>query len=182
MGQPKMLLPWGEETVISHVVSIFQQAGLEDILVVTGGAKEQVEQVISNLSVKTVYNSKFDKGGMLSSVQCGLQAINRQTEAVLIGLGDQPQVQAGSVKRVCDAYHERKSEIVVPSFQMRRGHPWLLARPLWDEILKMTPPRSMRDFLDNHHEAIEYINIDAPGILDDLDTPEDYQRWQSKIP
>jgi molybdenum cofactor cytidylyltransferase len=155
---------------------------LKDILVITGGAKEKVEQAISHLKVKAVYNRKFYKGEMLSSVQCGLHAITSQTEAVLVGLGDQPQVQAGSIKMVCEAYHESKSGIVVPSHQKRRGHPWLVARPLWEKVLKMEPPRSLRDFLNAHHEIIKYINVDDPGILDDLDTPEDYQRWQSQVP
>ncbi|MDX1378606.1 MAG: NTP transferase domain-containing protein, partial [Anaerolineales bacterium] len=125
-----------------------------------------------------VRNREYDKGGMLSSIQCGLQAMNSQAKSVLIGLGDQPQVQAGSVEMVCNAFYEAGSDIVVPSFQRRRGHPWLVARPLWDEILNMEPPRSLRDFLNAHHEKIEYINVDDPGVLADLDTPEDYQRWR----
>jgi len=182
MGQPKMLLPWGKGTVISHVISIFQEAGLDETLVITGGAREQIEHTISHLKVRTVHNNRFKEGEMLSSIQCGLQAINSQTEAVLIGLGDQPQVQAGSVRKVCEIYDEGKSNIVVPSFQMRRGHPWLVARPLWDGLLNLDSSRSPRDFLNTHRERIEYTNVDDPGVLADLDTPEDYQRWQSLIP
>ena len=53
MGQPKMLLPWKGETVIAHVITVFQKAGLEEIIVITGGAREQVENAISHLHVKT---------------------------------------------------------------------------------------------------------------------------------
>jgi molybdenum cofactor cytidylyltransferase len=182
MGQPKMLLPWGESTVISHVVSIFKEAGLEDILVVTGGAREQVENALSQFNVKTVYNKAFAAGGMLSSIQCGLQVLTNQTQAILIGLGDQPQVRAGSVRMICDAYRVNKSKIVIPSFQRRRGHPWLAARPLWDELLNMKWHQSPRDFLDRHQETIQYVNVDDSGILADLDTPEDYTGWQARFP
>ena len=178
MGQPKMLLPWDNGTVLSHVISTFRKAGLEDILVITGGAREQVEDEISHLKVKTVFNEQFAKGEMLSSIQCGISVLTYQTQAMLIGLGDQPQVQAGSVQMVCDAYRETKSNIIIPSFQMRRGHPWLVARPLWDDLLKMESPNSPRDFLHTHHKNIQYVNVNDPGILADLDTPEDYQRWQ----
>ena len=178
MGQPKMLLPWGEGTVLSHVITVFQKAGAEEILVVTGGAREQVENAISHLPIKTVYNKDFTNGEMLSSIQCGIRALTSQTQAALIGLGDQPQVQERSVRMVCDAFIKTKSNIVVPSYQMRRGHPWLIARPLWDGLLKLEHPQSPRDFLNAHSENIHYANTDDPGVLADLDTPDDYQRWR----
>lgn len=176
MGQPKMLLPWEGGTVLSHVITVFQNAGVEDIIVVTGGMREQVEGAISHLSIKTIYNKDFANGEMLSSIQCGIGALTRQTQAVLIGLGDQPQVQERSVRMVCDAFIESKSNIVVPSHQMRRGHPWLMARPLWGEVLNLKS--SPRYFLNAHPEMIQYVNVNDPGILADLDTPADYQRWQ----
>lgn len=182
MGQPKMLLPWDGGTVLTHVISIFQNAGLTDILVVTGGAREQVEGLVSDLNIRTVYNKEYAKAEMLSSIQCGIRALMPQAQAVLIGLGDQPQVQEGSVRRVCETFQESRSNLVVPSYQMRRGHPWLVARPLWDELLMMEAPQSPRDFLNSHNQEIQYINVNDPNILTDLDTPEDYRKWTGKIP
>jgi molybdenum cofactor cytidylyltransferase len=163
---------------LTHVISVFQDAGVEDILVVTGGAREQVESLVAGTGVRTVHNKKYFSGEMLSSLQCGIQALRRQTEAILIGLGDQPQVQEGSVWRVCEAFRESMSNLVVPSYQMRRGHPWLAAHPLWDELLKLKAPMSPRDFLNVHQAEIQYVNVDDPGILADLDTPEDYLRFK----
>ena len=178
MGQPKMLLPWGDRTVLTHVISVFQNAEVEDILVVTGGFREQVEELVSGSNVKTVFNNEFEKSEMLTSIQCGLRALTRQTQAVLIGLGDQPQVQEGTVRKVCEAFRESKSNLVVPSYRMRRGHPWLVARPLWEEILEMQPPQSPRDLLNGHTQEIEYVTIDNPSIMQDLDTPEDYLKFK----
>ena len=178
MGQPKMLLPWGKVTVIEQVISVFMNAGPGDILVVTGGHREQIEEVISKHPVRIIHNEAYANGEMLSSLQCGLRASKPQVEAALIALGDQPQVQEGSVQKVCDAFHETKSNIVVPSYQMRRGHPWLAARPVWDELLAMESPHSPRDFLNAHKDEIHYVNVDNASILADLDTPEDYQEWR----
>jgi molybdenum cofactor cytidylyltransferase len=193
MGKPKMLLPWGNDTVLTHVISVFRSAGVEDVLVVTGGVKEQVEELVSGLHVRTVFNEAFQTGEMLSSIQCGLRALTpppplrlryrsaqreRQKGAVLIGLGDQPQVQAGSVRKVYEAFLETRSNLVVPSYRMRRGHPWLAASLLWEELLKLEPPQSPRDFLNTHQAKIQYVNVDDPGILADLDTPEDYLKFK----
>lgn len=180
MGQPKMLLPWGNGTVLTHVIVVFREAGVEDIVVVTGGVKEQVEELVAGFGVRTVFNETFQTGEMLSSIQCGIRALMRQTQAALIGLGDQPQVQAGSVRKVCEAFLETRSKLVVPSYRMRRGHPWLAASPLWDDLLRLEPPASPRDFLNAHAADIRYVNVDDPNILADLDTPEEYRKWQVK--
>lgn len=180
MGSPKMLLPWGDTTIIEHVISMFAKAEVDDIVVVTGGAREQVEAIVleceKSFPVRSVYNSDYMNGDMLSSIQCGLRHITEENVgAAMIGLGDQPQVQEGSVRLLCEAYSQTQSPLVVPSFQMRRGHPWLVARALWKELIEMSPTQTPRDFLNAHAKDIHYVNLNTPSILADLDTPEDYR-------
>lgn len=177
MGQPKMLMPWGKSTVLQTVISTFQTAGVDDILVVTGGSRREVEALIGK-SVQTVFNEKYGQGEMLSSVQVGLAAKKMEARAALIGLGDQPQIQERSVQRILQEYNRTNAPLIVPSYQMHRGHPWLVAREFWDQILKMCPPESPRDFLNRHAHDIHYIELDTPSILQDLDTPEDYLKSQ----
>jgi len=180
MGSPKMLLPWGNITVIEHVMSVFSKAGIEDILVVTGGAHEQVDEVIAGCKnkypVRSVYNENYSNREMLDSIQCGLQQVtDKSVGAVMIGLGDQPQVEERSVRLLRDAYLQTQSPLIVPSFKMRRGHPWLAAKSLWSEILAMHSPQTPRDFLNAHAQDIQYIDVDTSSILADLDTPEEYR-------
>ena len=176
MGQPKMLLPWGKLTVIQHVITTFMNGGLENILVVTGGAREQVEQTLEGYPVQKIHNENYVTGEMLSSLQAGLRKMADPVQAALIGLGDQPQVQEKTVHLICDIFQESGASLIVPSFQMRRGHPWLVARPLWKEILALKPPESPRDFLNRRAGDIQYVDVETSSILADLDTPEDYQR------
>jgi molybdenum cofactor cytidylyltransferase len=176
MGQPKMLLPWGKTTVIEHVIMTFLRAGIEDVIVVTGGAREQIEKAISQYPIRKIHNNDYAAGEMLSSIQCALRAMPGQAQAALIGLGDQPQVEEKNVRLICEEFRDSQSGLVVPSFRMRRGHPWLVTRPLWDEILELKPPESPRDFLNRHADDIHYVNVDTQTVLADLDTPEDYQK------
>ena len=175
MGQPKMLLPWGKITVIEQVITTFLAAGLEDILIVTGGAHAEVEKVVDPYRIRRVYNPDYADGEMLSSLQCGIRAMSERVQAALVSLGDQPQLQEASVRAIYEAYRANGSGLIVPSFQMRRGHPWLVARSHWDEILSLKPPETTRDFLNRHTDAIQYVELDTPTILADLDTPEDYE-------
>jgi molybdenum cofactor cytidylyltransferase len=178
MGNPKMLLPWGKSTVLQTVISTLQAANVKDILVVTGGARQQVESLIGK-TVETIFNENFQDGEMLSSIQLGLSAKMREASAALICLGDQPQVEERSIRSVCNAFLSNKSRIVVPSYQMRRGHPWLVERSLWDELLAMKPPKTPRDFLKKNARKIHYINVDTSSVIADLDTPEDYMKYKS---
>ena len=177
MGQPKMCLPWGEKTVLEQVIDTFKAASVDQILVITGGDREQVEMLVGGLA-QVVFNPEFAKGEMLSSVQVGLSGLKPGADAILIGLGDQPQVQERSVQLVVNAYHESGASIIVPSFKMRRGHPWLVAHSHWDEILRMGSPDSMRGFLRRHADEICYVTVDSDSILQDLDTPEDYLKFK----
>ncbi len=175
MGQPKMLLPWGETTVLQQVISTFQRGGVEDILVVTGGAHRYVADIVNKSGARHKFNKEYSNGEMLLSIQCGVASMATRAQATLIGLGDQPQVREGTVRLICETFRSRTSKLVVPSFQMRRGHPWLVERSLWDELLEMRQPQSPRDFLNHHADDIQYVEVDNPSILADLDTPEDYR-------
>ncbi len=181
MGQTKMLLPWGITTVLGQVVVTFAAAGIEEIIVVTGGARELIESMVTELAkkypVQTVFNPEFTRGEMLSSMQAGLAALGPETEAALIGLGDQPQVREETVRRICDTYIHTLSPLVIPSFEKRRGHPWLAARSLWPGIMALPFSSTPRQFLNTYAGKVEYVAADK-SILQDLDTPADYARMR----
>jgi molybdenum cofactor cytidylyltransferase len=176
MGQPKMLLPWKDTTVLMQVLTTFHNAGVNDLLVVTGGVREQVEQLIA-AKARTIFNQEYALGEMLSSIQCGIRQLDPTTEAILIALGDQPLVEEQSVQMILEFYRLTGASLVVPSYHRRRGHPWLVSAQHWPEILRMHTPLTMRDFLFSHTEEIQYVEVEDPGILQDLDTPQDYQKY-----
>jgi molybdenum cofactor cytidylyltransferase len=177
MGRPKMTLPWGDTTVIGQVASVLLSAKLKDVVVVTGGDREGVEGTLQHLPVRTVFNPDFENGEMLLSLQCGLTALEDEVSAALVVLGDQPQIELVVVQAVISAFVDGKHALVMPSYQMRRGHPWLVARPLWGSLFAFQPPATMRLFVRQFAGEIHYVNVDSPSILQDLDTPEDYHRF-----
>jgi molybdenum cofactor cytidylyltransferase len=187
MGQPKMVLPWGTAKVISHVVQTLLEGGVQQVVVVTGGARAAVENALSGLQeyqsgiVLAVFNPDYVNGEMLTSVQVGLRALQASEpafacSAFLLALGDQPQMQSETVRDVIAAYRANAAPLVVPSFEMRRGHPWLIDQRLWPGLLAMSSPFTLRDFLNQNRTDIHYVNVRTSSIHADLDTPEDYDR------
>ncbi|RMF45048.1 MAG: nucleotidyltransferase family protein [Anaerolineae bacterium] len=178
MQASKLSLPWGDTTVIGQVVRVLRAGGVDEIVVVTGGWRDEVEAALRGLPVRTVFNPQYADGEMLHSLQAGLRALSPGVQACLVALGDQPQIRAATVQRVLAAFGETASPLVVPSFHMRRGHPWLVARSLWGELLALQPPHTLRDFLNAHGSEIHYVDAPDESILLDLDTPDAYQRYR----
>jgi molybdenum cofactor cytidylyltransferase len=174
MGAPKLVLPWGQATVIRHVTDVLSESGVDEILVVTGGAHAQVADALSGAHVSLVLNAGYETGEMLSSIQVGLRALPGALSAALVCLGDQPQIQVEVVKAIIAEHLARGLPLVVPSFHNRRGHPWLVAAPLWPEILDLTAPDTLRTFLNARSSLIHYLSVETPSVLGDIDTPEDY--------
>jgi molybdenum cofactor cytidylyltransferase len=176
MGNPKMVLPWGNTTVIGHVTSVLMASGVGEIVVVTGGSQREVEAALKNQPVRLVFNSHFDTGEMLSSLQVGLSHMNDDVDTVMVVLGDQPQIKTEVIREIIHTYIETKAPLVIPSYQNRRGHPWLVSRPLWKNIFKLNPPDTLKDMIDEFTDYIVYVPVDTDTILRDLDTPDDYLR------
>ena len=175
MGQPKMVLPWGGKTVIGQVVDSLITGGIDQIIVVTGGTRLLVEEALPTQPVTFANNPNYANGEMLSSLQVGLQRLDFGIESFLMVLGDQPQIEPATVSGLIDAFKKTSCRILIPSYQMRRGHPWLIERSLWQGILALQPPATLRDFLKGVEKEISYLPVDTPSILNDLDTFEDYQ-------
>ncbi len=176
MGVPKMTLPWGGATVIGHVVDVLAQAGIPDIRVVTGWRRKEVESALQDRPARCVFNPRFAEDHMLLSLQVGLFNLPAPIQACLVVLGDQPQIQASVVEAMLEVYRANRVALVVPSYQMRRGHPWLIDRSLWESILRLPPQVTLRDVLESHADKIHYLVVDTDSVLRDLDTPADYER------
>jgi len=184
MGKPKMGLPWGNTTVIGQVIATLVEVGLDDVVVVTGGGRKEVERALNGLpqgwSVRAVFNPDFTAGEMLSSLQRGVAALGETFDAALIALGDQPQIQTAVVRTIMDTYIHSGASLVIPSYAMRRGHPMLIARSLWAGLLALRPPQTLRELIQVYQDEIVYVNVDTPSILQDLDTPEDYRQFKPR--
>ena len=148
------------------------------------GIRQEVEQALQEQPARTVYNPRFAEDQMALSLQAGLASLSPGVEAALIALGDQPQIQLEVVQMVIRRFQESRARLVFPSYRMRRGHPWLIARPLWGKLgaasstgvekPETMPVQSLRDFLQTFADQIAYIEVTDDSILRDVDTPSDY--------
>ena len=121
------------------------------------------------------------EGDMLSSVRCGLRALPESCEAVLVALGDQPAINHELIGELIRAFHQRGGGIVVPAHGGRRGHPILFASHFCEEVLSRYDSVGLHGLLDAHPEEVFKVPVSTASILEDMDTPEDYERQKSRI-
>ncbi|HEY9077145.1 MAG TPA: nucleotidyltransferase family protein [Anaerolineaceae bacterium] len=176
MGSPKLTLPWGNSTVIGSVINTLVSTGISQIIVVTGGYKNEVENALVGHPVTLVHNKDYLEGEMISSLKVGLHYVSEIAQAVLITLGDQPQIEPQVIHQILKVFSRENYPIIIPSYNHRRGHPWLLRNDYLAKVQKLGVSQSMRDFLSDQQQSIHYVDVNTNKVLMDLDTPEDYQR------
>jgi molybdenum cofactor cytidylyltransferase len=184
MGKSKVLLPWTKrKTIIEHIIEQLILSRIDHITVVTGYRGDEVGALAEKMGVHVIHNPFYETGEMLSSLKVGLQAMPAQMAAALIVLGDQPRLQPRVMGQVLMTYAEGQGDIVAPSYQMRRGHPILIARRYWPELVALPEGGAPRDVINNYQDHIAYVNVDTDSILGDVDTLQDYnqERWRAGL-
>jgi molybdenum cofactor cytidylyltransferase len=174
MGRPKVLLPWEDGTILAHILRQLFLGRVREVIVVTGHEAQAVAQEAARLDVPVAHNADYARGEMLSSLQTGLRALPDHVSAALIVLGDQPRLQPQVVSALLSAYAEGKGTIIAPSFMRRRGHPLLVDRRYWPELLGLIDG-APRDVINRHADAIHYVEVSTDSVLRDVDTPDDYE-------
>ena len=179
MGKPKLLLPFGEKTIIEIIVATVVSSKIEQTLVILGSDREKIEQKIKNYPVKIVYNRDF-RGGMLSSVQYGFKSLPGETRAVLVVLGDQPKISATVINKLIDAHKSSGKGIVLPVYKKERGHPVLIDVKYGEEVENLSPEVGLRGTVYNHPEDILEVDVETSSIFQDIDYIEDYKKELKK--
>jgi len=180
MGKPKLLLPFGDKTIIEYILDNIRQSKADRILVVLGSHQEEILSKIGARPIGMVVNHRY-KEGMLSSIQTGFAALPDDASAALVYLGDQPLIPSSVADDLIEAYKQTQKGIVLPVYKKRRGHPILVDIKHRQEILGLSPDIGLRALVHNHPEDVQEVGVDTPHILKDIDNPKDYARELKKM-
>ena len=173
MKQQKMLLPFGSKTIIETIIDKAKKC-LGEVIVVLGANHLEVREKIRNYETVTCLNADY-QSGMLSSVICGFHSISSTIKAVLVFLGDQPQIPEPVIKLVIEAWKKSQKGIIIPTFKGERGHPVLIETRFRSAVESLDPQKGLRQLMVLYKDEIFEIECDFSEILRDIDTPEDYQ-------
>lgn len=172
-GSQKLLLDFDGRPMVKAVIEAAADGGCHQILVVY--SSDEVKQAVAG-DAELVHNPRAHTG-MASSLQAGLRAMRPDMEAALVMLGDQPMVGSRTVAALLRAWRREGSR---PAVAVSRGEggrwtpPVVLARELWEELMKLEGDAGARQVLDGRPELVD--TVPALDRVDDIDTPEDYAK------
>jgi molybdenum cofactor cytidylyltransferase len=166
----KPLLPFQGKPVIEVIIDKLKESNADEVVVVLGHEAEKIKEVIKRRKrVKVVINKNYKKG-MLSSVKFGIKA--NPLSNFLIYLVDLPLVKVRTINSIIKGYN--KDKIIVPAYKGKRGHPILIPQELIEELL-LFKGETLRDFV--HEHEIEEIKTEDEGVIINLNTLEDYEKY-----
>lgn len=181
IGRSKPLLPVarGGETFVARLLSTFSSAGVDDVVIVIGAQGEGVRDALTRLPTlaRIVENRDYERG-QLSSLVAALDVVDRPgVRAVLAMPVDMPLVTSTTVRAVLDAYRATHRPIVRPVVGDRHGHPVLFDRSLFADLRAADLSRGARAVIAAHLPDVLDVPVEDAGAIQDIDTPEDYERY-----
>ena len=182
MGRLKPLLPLPEgDTFLARIVQTLRAADVEDVVVVVGHDAALVERAFESqpLAARFVRNDEYE-AGQLSSLEAGLRVIDRPgVVAALVTPVDVPLFSVATVRALLQRYRRAPVPVVRPAAGGRHGHPVLIDRCLFAELIGADPALGARAVIRAHASSGADVEVDDPGAFLDIDTPEEYERLLS---
>ncbi len=178
MGRPKLLLPWGETSVIGHEISQWQALRAAQIAIVCAHGDGRLAAELDRLgfpAAARIVNPRPERG-MFSSVLCAANWDGWQADLThwAVTLGDQPHLRPETLRALLVFQREHADAICQPTYAGHARHPVLLPRSAWAELRGSTGP-TFREFLYHASGRKAAFPVEDPGLALDLDRPEDYE-------
>jgi molybdenum cofactor cytidylyltransferase len=184
MGTDKALLPWppraegqavSNETFLSAAIRSLL-SGADFVVVVVGKNEAALAPVVYAQGASLVVNRDTARG-QFSSLQVGLrEVLNQGRDAAMITLVDRPPVRTTTIQTLRQSFEEADHKIwaVVPEFSGKHGHPYLVGREMMGVFLRAPATGTARDVEHEHQDRIQYVAVDDPLVVLNINTPEDY--------
>ncbi len=187
-GVAKPLIRLRGVPLISRQLVALSGAGVDEVVVVTGHAREAVEKQVESFSVTLVHNQAHTQG-QEGSVRAGLGALSGSFDAVFVMPSDQPLIGADDLIELIGAFKKRAAgHGVVPVVDGQRGNPILLDDLAHAQILSSTTNLACRHLIERRPELVSVYETSNTRFITDLDTLEDMQTlarrtgWQLELP
>lgn len=187
-GVAKPLIRLQGVPLINRQLVALSGAGVDEVVVVTGHARDAIEAQVQSFPVTLAHNPEFARGQQ-SSVRVGLAALSGHFDAVFIVLADQPLIGAGDLTELIGAFKKRTSgHVVVPMVDGQRGNPVLLDETARDQVLASDTHLGCRHLMDRQPELVFAHETGNSRFITDLDTLDDLRQlaqrtgWRLELP
>ena len=183
MGRCKLLLPWGEKTILTHLLDQWRHAGAAQIAPVIDPSNQLLREALAQagFSPSNWIENASPQLGMFSSLRkaSGWPDWHSTLKHFAICLGDQPHVQMSTLRLLLDAARKNPTRICQPALHGSAGHPIVFPANNFRELAQRNVP-NLRAYVRTHEALRLRMPVEDPAVSEDLNTPEDYARLKPK--
>lgn len=175
LGPPKQLLPFRGTTLLGWVVQQAERAAsLDEVVIVLGRAANEIREQVDFGAARVVENPVFTEG-CASSYKAGLAAVNPESQALMIILGDRPGITPDVIDRLAEEWRSTESLISLCSYNGRKGHPMIFAQPMFEQLAALHGDKAAWKLVDANAALVQEVEFKLP-FPDDVNTAEDFER------
>jgi molybdenum cofactor cytidylyltransferase len=171
LGRPKQLLPYGDGTLLEHVLATACASPFDQLILALGGSAGEVLGTVDVRSAEVVVNDAYGEG-CSSSIAAALPRVDPAADVLVLMLGDQPGVTAATVAGLVQGRGD--APIAVCLYDEGRGHPFAFARSVFGELASLHGDTAVWKLLEGHPELVREVRVPGP-VPPDVDTWEDYE-------
>jgi molybdenum cofactor cytidylyltransferase len=176
MGSPKALVEFEGRPLLEHLLAPPWLQEFGDVVVVLGHHADALRPVVARLGYRRIVNPDPDRG-RTGSVHVGLRALRAAVRAVFVQPVDCPIILPQTYLALAAAIGS--ADVAIPIYRGKHGHPPLLSVKIIPQILAAGPDEPLRELLQAREVGYRLVEVDDPGVLLNIDRPEDLQRLTS---
>lgn len=179
--QPKCLLELGGVPLIRRQLIALSGAGVDEVVVVLGHYADQIEPAVQSFPISVVHNPNPDDG-QVSSLRLGLQRLSPKLDAVLVGLADQPLINAQDITDLIAAYKKRPEQagVVQPSVDGLPGNPVMFSAQVRDDMLAGASSVGCKQWQASNPSLVHHWVTSNARYRVDVDTPDDIAALEAR--
>lgn len=174
MGANKLFLPIGDKTVIERVAFELLKSQINQIVAVGGRDFDLLVSILSKYDIEIIENKNYLMG-QSTSVACGINMVDKSSEACFFIMGDQPLIDSNFLDQMIYML-EDENTIVVPMSNRKRGAPVLFGRRYFEELGNQAGDMGGRNIIKKYSDMVRIYEIENDAFFWDVDTKEDYDR------
>jgi molybdenum cofactor cytidylyltransferase len=181
LGHSKQLLKIGNESLLQKTIRTVSDSGIDNIIVVLGADFQVHRQEITNMPLEIVFNPDWRKG-MGSSLKCGVRhALKKFSDmsSLLLMVCDQPLLSSRHIKKLISTFNSKHSAIISSFYSSAPGVPVLFQQSMFAKLLEVGDEQGAKKVVVDNAGLTTYIEFPEGSV--DIDTPEDWQRFNLKI-
>ena len=180
-GADKLLEPIEGTPILRHVADMLLRSGADQVCCVVRPEDDDRRAALQALDVKVVSNPRAAEG-MATSIAAGVTALPGNVDAVLIMLGDMPDVSSDDINRLIAAFDPDEDRSIVRSTTQtgNAGHPVLFGRRFFEALTALDGDRGARTIIAEHPEFVVDVVLNGEAAAVDLDTPEAWAKWRAR--